>query len=141
MDNVVSFLDSQLLTTRVTRQQSRFLASPPRETNHPAGNPNLESRGSLLTKADLVQEVSRVLEVPLKDGEALVEQIISSMVRALHAGDNIEIRGFGSFRTRQRKARIGRNPKTGAQVSVPPKKVVFFKPSSEVRALVNSSAQ
>jgi integration host factor subunit beta len=100
-----------------------------------------ESRCSPLTKADLLQEVSRVLEVPLKDGEAIVEQIISSMVRALQAGDKIEVRGFGSFNTRQRKARIGRNPKTGAQVSVPAKKVVFFKPSKEVRELVNNSVQ
>jgi len=58
-------------------------------------------------------------------------------VRSLRAGDKIEIRGFGSFRTRQRKPRIGRNPKTGDRVEVPAKKIPFFKPSKELKDLVN----
>ena len=59
--------------------------------------------------------------MPPDEAEAVVEQIIASMVRALRAGDKIELRGFGSFHTRDRKARIGSNPKTGATVAVPPK--------------------
>jgi integration host factor subunit beta len=55
-------------------------------------------------------------------------------------GDKIEIRGFGSFRTRQRKPRVGRNPKTGDRVEVPAKKIPFFKPSKELKDLVNNSA-
>jgi integration host factor subunit beta len=55
-------------------------------------------------------------------------------------GDKIEIRGFGSFRTRQRKPRVGRNPKTGDRVEVPAKKIPFFKPSKELKDLVNTSA-
>jgi integration host factor subunit beta len=82
-----------------------------------------------------------VLEIPLKEGEALVEQIIASMVRALRAGDKIELRGFGSFHIRHRNARLGRNPKTGAKVAVPAKNVVFFKPSKDVRELVNGSVE
>jgi integration host factor subunit beta len=58
-------------------------------------------------------------------------------VRSLRAGDKIEIRGFGSFRTRQRKPRVGRNPKTGERVEVPAKKIPFFKPSKELKDLVN----
>jgi integration host factor subunit beta len=58
-------------------------------------------------------------------------------VRSLRAGDKIEIRGFGSFRTRQRKPRTGRNPKTGEKVEVPAKKIPFFKPSKELKDLVN----
>jgi len=58
----------------------------------------------------------------------------------LQKGDKIEIRGFGSFRTRQRRGRIGRNPKTGAKVDVPPKKIPFFKPSKELKDFVNNSA-
>jgi len=54
-------------------------------------------------------------------------------------GDKIEIRGFGSFRTRQRKPRVGRNPKTGDRVEVPAKKIPFFKPSKELKDLVNNS--
>jgi len=59
------------------------------------------------------------------------------VVRSLRAGDKIEIRGFGSFRTRQRKPRMGRNPKTGERVEVPAKKIPFFKPSKELKDLVN----
>jgi integration host factor subunit beta len=62
--------------------------------------------------------------------------IFDSIVRALRAGDKVEIRGFGSFHTRRRGARIGRNPKTGARVEVAPKKIPFFKPSKELRELV-----
>jgi integration host factor subunit beta len=58
----------------------------------------------------------------------------------LRAGDKIEIRGFGSFRTRQRQPRIGRNPKTGARVEVPAKKIPYFKPSKELKDVVNLSA-
>jgi integration host factor subunit beta len=66
-----------------------------------------------------------------------VETIFDSVVRALRTGDKIEIRGFGSFRTRQRKPRVGRNPKTGDRVEVPPKKIPFFKPSKELKDMVN----
>jgi integration host factor subunit beta len=62
------------------------------------------------------------------------------VVRSLRVGDKIEIRGFGSFRTRQRKPRVGRNPKTGDRVEVPAKKIPFFKPSKELKDLVNHSA-
>jgi integration host factor subunit beta len=68
-----------------------------------------------------------------------VETIFESIIEALQKGDKIEIRGFGSFRTRQRRGRIGRNPKTGAKVDVPPKKIPFFKPSKELKDFVNNS--
>jgi integration host factor subunit beta len=61
-------------------------------------------------------------------------------VRSLRVGDKIEIRGFGSFRTRQRNPRVGRNPKTGDRVEVPAKKIPFFKPSKELKDLINSGA-
>jgi len=61
-------------------------------------------------------------------------------VRALRTGEKIEIRGFGSFRTRQRQPRIGRNPKTGTRVEVPAKRIPFFKPSKELKDLVNGAA-
>ncbi len=66
-----------------------------------------------MTKADLIEEVSRLAELTRKDSEVIVETIFDSVVRSLRSGDKIEIRGFGSFRTRQRKPRVGRNPKTG----------------------------
>ena len=95
---------------------------------------------STVTKADLVEEVVRVTELPRKESEAVVETIFESIISALQGGDRIEIRGFGSFRTRQRRGRTGRNPKTGAKVEVPPKKIPFFKPSKELKDHVNSPA-
>ena len=93
-----------------------------------------------MTKADLIEEVSRVVEMTRKDSEVIVEAIFDSIVRSLRTGDKIEIRGFGSFRTRQRQPRIGRNPKTGARVEVPPKRIPYFKPSKELKDLVNHGA-
>ncbi len=92
-----------------------------------------------MTKADLIDEVSRAVELGRKDSEVIVETILDSIVKALRSDDKIEIRGFGSFRTRQRNARIGRNPKTGEQVQVPAKKVPYFKPSKELKDLVNGT--
>ena len=81
----------------------------------------------------------RISELPRKESETIVETIFESIIDALQKGDKIEIRGFGSFRTRQRRGRIGRNPKTGAKVEVPPKKIPFFKPSKELKDFVNNS--
>ena len=67
----------------------------------------------------------------------VVETIFDSIIAALQTSDKIEIRGFGSFRTRQRRGRTGRNPKTGAKVEVPAKKIPFFKPSKELKDFVN----
>lgn len=90
-----------------------------------------------VTKADLVEEVIRATDLPRKESEAIVETIFDSIIQALQTGDKIEIRGFGSFRTRQRRGRVGRNPKTGAKVEVPPKRIPFFKPSKELKDFVN----
>jgi integration host factor subunit beta len=90
-----------------------------------------------MTKADLIEEVSRVVEFTRKESEVIVEAIFDSVVKSLREGDKIEIRGFGSFRTRQRQSRIGRNPKTGARVDVPAKRIPYFKPSKELKDLVN----
>ena len=93
-----------------------------------------------MTKAELIEEVSRVVEMTRKDSEVIVEAIFDSIVRSLRTGDKIEIRGFGSFRTRQRQPRVGRNPKTGTRVEVPSKRIPYFKPSKELKDLVNHDA-
>jgi integration host factor subunit beta len=90
-----------------------------------------------MTKADLVERVAGIGDLTRRDGEVIVETIFDAVIGALKGGDKIEIRGFGSFRTRQRNPRIGRNPKTGERVDVPAKKVPYFKPSKELRDLVN----
>ena len=94
-----------------------------------------------MTKAELIEEVSKVVEMTRKDSEMIVETIFDSIVNSLHKGEKIEIRGFGSFRTRQRQPRVGRNPKTGSRVEVPSKRIPYFKPSKELRDLVNGSTQ
>lgn len=94
-----------------------------------------------MTKADLIEEVSRVVEFTRKESEVIVEAIFSSVVKSLKEGDKIEIRGFGSFRTRQRQSRVGRNPKTGARVEVPAKRIPYFKPSKELKDLVNGQEE
>jgi integration host factor subunit beta len=97
------------------------------------------SKDHTITKADLVEEVTRVTELPRKESEAVVETIFESIISALQSDDKIEIRGFGSFRTRERRGRTGRNPKTGAKVEVPAKKIPYFKPSKELKDYINSS--
>lgn len=92
-----------------------------------------------MTKADLVDQVTALGDLTRRDGEVIVDTLFESIIGALKANDKVEVRGFGSFRTRQRNSRTGRNPKTGAAVSVPAKRVPFFKPSKELRDLVNPS--
>ena len=90
-----------------------------------------------MTKADLVEEVAKVTELTRKDSEVIVDTLFESVIKALKAGDKLEVRGFGSFRVRQRNARVGRNPKTGEKVEVPAKRVPYFKPSKELKDLIN----
>lgn len=92
-----------------------------------------------MTKADLVDEVTALGDLTRRDADVVVETIFQSMIEALQADDKIEIRGFGSFRSRQRKPRTGRNPKTGERVDVPAKRVPYFKPSKELRDQVNAT--
>jgi integration host factor subunit beta len=94
-----------------------------------------------MTKAELIEEVSKVVEMTRKDSEEIVDTIFNSIVGSLHRGEKIEIRGFGSFRTRQRQPRVGRNPKTGTRVEVPSKRIPYFKPSKELRDLVNHGSE
>jgi integration host factor subunit beta len=94
-----------------------------------------------MTKADLVEEVTLLGDLTRRDGEVIVDTIFDSVIHALRSGDKIEIRGFGSFRIRQRRPRVGRNPKTGAKVEVPAKRVPYFKASKELRDLVNPSGR
>ena len=90
-----------------------------------------------LTKADLIEEVSRVTALHWQEAASIVECILDSIVHAIERGDKVEIRGFGSFRIRQRGGRVARNPKTGARVEVPPRRIPVFKPSKELRELVD----
>jgi integration host factor subunit beta len=90
-----------------------------------------------MTKAALVEEVSRVADLTKKQSEVVVYTVFHSIIGALRRGEKIELRGFGSFRIRLREPRKGRNPKTGDGVDVPTKKVPYFKPGKELKELIN----
>ena len=90
-----------------------------------------------MTKADLVEEVIRVADLSKKDAESVVNTVFGQILAALKSDDKIELRGFGSFRVRRRRSRLGRNPKTGDRVDVPSKRIPYFKPGKELRDLIN----
>jgi integration host factor subunit beta len=91
-----------------------------------------------MTKRQLIEKLAESVKgLSFKDAELVVDTIFETMSGALAKGDRIEIRGFGSFEVRTRKPRQGRNPKTGAAVSVPEKKVPFFKVGKELRVRAN----
>ncbi len=91
-----------------------------------------------MTKAELVEEVAAITLLTKKHAEIIVNTVFESIVDSLRAGEKIELRGFGSFRIRNRGARVGRNPKTGDKVEVPAKRIPYFKPGKELKELLNS---
>lgn len=100
---------------------------------------SVELNAGVMTKAELVDEVARVVQLTKKQAETIVNIVFDSIVDSLRAGQKIELRGFGSFRLRSRKSRTGRNPKTGEKVEVPSKKIPYFKPGKELKELINKS--
>jgi integration host factor subunit beta len=94
-----------------------------------------------MTKAELVEEVARAAELNKRDAEVIVETVFDSIIGALHKGEKVELRGFGSFRTRERGPRRGRNPKTGEPVDVPAKRVPYFKPGKELKEYFTESPE
>jgi len=91
-----------------------------------------------MTKAELVNRVSKRTDLNKRDAEVMVQTVLDSIIESLQNGDKVELRGFGSFRLRERAPRIGRNPKTGEKVNVPSKRVPYFKPGKDLKALINS---
>ncbi|MFM8442855.1 MAG: integration host factor subunit beta [Methylococcus sp.] len=93
-----------------------------------------------MTKSDLIQILSeRYPHLPARDVELAVKGMVEHMTETLATGRRIEIRGFGSFSIRYRAPRLGRNPKTGAQVELVSKYVTHFKPGKDLRDKVNET--
>jgi integration host factor subunit beta len=91
-----------------------------------------------MTKAQIIERVSeQVAGLTKRQAEIVVNTLFNSIRNSLQRGDKTEIRGFGSFRLRSRRMKEGRNPKTGATVSVPAKKVPFFKAGKELKEMMN----
>jgi integration host factor subunit beta len=99
-----------------------------------------DSSRNAMTKADLINIVAKRLDITQVQSGIIVEAALKSVVNALQSGQEVEIRGFGSFRFRNRAPRKGRNPKTGEKVDVPPKKIPYFKMGKELKALLNGRA-
>ena len=90
-----------------------------------------------MTKADLVEEISKNTGLSKKDTSIVVNMIIDNICKALAEGDKVELRGFGSFKVKSRKPRRARNPRTGEAVDVPAKLVPYFKASNDLKSKVN----
>ena len=94
-----------------------------------------------MTKSELIEALSfKQTHLMQKDVELSVKLILDKISNALALQERVEIRGFGSFALHYRSARLGRNPKTGASVQIPPKHVPHFKPGKEMRERINSLA-
>jgi integration host factor subunit beta len=93
-----------------------------------------------MTKSDLIEKVAASISLTKKDTEVIVSTIFDSIIEALSSrrDGKVELRGFGSFRVRQREPRTGRNPQTGSRVQVPAKRAPFFKPGKQLRGLISS---
>lgn len=92
-----------------------------------------------MTKSELIDAMAARSQLTKARAELVVNCVFESMTEALQQGEGIEIRGFGSFTVRPYKAYSGRNPRTGAPVPVPPKRLPFFKVGKELKELVNNS--
>jgi len=91
-----------------------------------------------MTKADLIEAVAKATQLSKKDAEEVVNTFLESIIDSLNRGQGVELRGFGSFRLRDRGPRIGRNPRTGENVSVPAKRVPYFKVGKQLKEMINN---
>ncbi|MEN9904630.1 MAG: hypothetical protein RLZZ555_1195 [Pseudomonadota bacterium] len=93
-----------------------------------------------MTRSDLVEALAaRFAQLGQRDAELAVKAILEAMADALIKGQRIEVRGFGSFSVNHRPARIGRNPRSGASVAIPDKRVPHFKPGKALREQVDAA--
>src|SRR6516162_8785677 len=98
-------------------------------------------QGAPVIKLDIINEVVAKTGITKTKAELAVETVFESLKKALAAGDRIELRGFGVFNVRPRKTGIGRNPRTGAEVTITPGKAVRFKPGKELHLLDSEEEQ
>jgi integration host factor subunit beta len=91
-----------------------------------------------MNKSELIELLAQETNLPHREATAITNTIIDTMIDALAKGDNIEIRGFGSFVIKNYRAYEGRNPKSGKRIEVAPKKLPFFKVGKELREQVNA---
>ena len=94
------------------------------------------------TKSDLVEAVyAQQPDLTKKDAADLVDAVIDALKEAFQSGETVKLSGFGKFDVRQKKQRVGRNPKTGEAISIAPRRVLTFKPSAVLKAAINGDAE
>ena len=89
-----------------------------------------------MTRTELTNRVADDIQVSRIEADVIVGEVLKSIANALSNGESVEFRGFGSFRTRTRPARTGRNPRSGETVEIPAKTIPFFKPAKQLRDAV-----
>ncbi|MFO1089642.1 MAG: integration host factor subunit alpha [Hyphomicrobiales bacterium] len=94
-----------------------------------------------LTRADLSEAVHRQVGLSRTDSAELVKEVLESMASALAKGENVKLSSFGTFIVRTKKGRMGRNPKTGQEVPITPRKVLVFRPSQIMKNRVNGLSE
>jgi integration host factor subunit alpha len=106
------------------------------ETSEAAGTASAEAARTL-TRADLTDAVYRRVGLSRSESAALVESVLDEICDALVRGETVKLSSFGSFVVRSKGERIGRNPKTGVEVPITPRRVMVFKPSNTLKAAIN----
>ena len=89
------------------------------------------------TRADLTDAVSQAANLSRSEASGLVESVLESVTEALERGETVKLSSFGTFQTRDKRERIGRNPKTGEEVPITPRRVLTFRPSHVLRDKIN----
>lgn len=92
---------------------------------------------STMTKADIVEKVYQKIGFSKKEASELVELVFNTLKDQLHSGEKVKISGFGNFLVRGKNQRIGRNPQTGEQIMISARRVLTFRPSQVLKALLN----
>ncbi len=94
-----------------------------------------------MTKQQLIDVVAGASDRPKKEVETVVDSVLAEIAKALRSGEKVDLRGFGSFVVKERKARQGRNPKTGETIEIPAKRAATFRPSKELGDGLSSSTE
>src|ERR687889_617193 len=105
--------------------------------NHPLGG---AMTGKTVTRADLSEAVYQKVGLSRTESAALVESVLSEICDCLAQGETVKLSSFGSFVVRDKGQRVGRNPKTGIEVPIDPRRVMVFKPSNVLKARINGEA-
>ncbi len=97
----------------------------------------MRSQAKTLTRADLTEAVIREVGLPRNESAEMVETVIQEIASCLERGEQVKISSFGTFSVRQKRERIGRNPKTGETVPIAPRRVIGFRPSNIMKERIN----